>query len=322
MDYYKVLGLKPNATEEDIKKAYKKLAMKYHPDRNVNASDKVKQENEENFKKINEAYQSLLNGNNQQGQHFDSSTSYTYDDFNSFFKENNYKDIRDFFNKNSSFYSNSSNKKQSYENEYAYKRKDKVPLKANASISFSTYYNGGVIEVSIPVVKNCSVCNGKGINEKLGSLCHDCNSTGRINLNLVNKFNVPKESLILNSSIEYEGEKYNVLINLEIRETNELKFKNEVDVFTKLKIPFNIALFGGVIDYKYFNNKTYSIKIKENTDNGSLIRLKEKGLKSGNKIGDLYLKTEIVLPKNLTKEDLNKLSEIFKENHVLVEAKE
>lgn len=53
-DYYKILGVERSANEDDIRKAYRKLAMKYHPDRNPN--DK---QAEERFKEINEAYQVL-----------------------------------------------------------------------------------------------------------------------------------------------------------------------------------------------------------------------------------------------------------------------
>ena len=53
-DYYKTLGVERNASEEDIRKAYRKLAMQYHPDRNPND-----QQAEERFKEINEAYQVL-----------------------------------------------------------------------------------------------------------------------------------------------------------------------------------------------------------------------------------------------------------------------
>ncbi len=53
-DYYKILGVDRNSSEEDIKKAYRKLALKYHPDRNPG-----NQQSEESFKEINEAYQVL-----------------------------------------------------------------------------------------------------------------------------------------------------------------------------------------------------------------------------------------------------------------------
>ncbi len=53
-DYYKILGVERNATEQEIKKSYRKLALKYHPDRNPGKKDA-----EEKFKEINEAYQVL-----------------------------------------------------------------------------------------------------------------------------------------------------------------------------------------------------------------------------------------------------------------------
>src|SRR5512139_2010075 len=53
-DYYEVLGVNKDASEEDLKKAYRKLAMKYHPDRNPDAKDA-----EEKFKEAKEAYEVL-----------------------------------------------------------------------------------------------------------------------------------------------------------------------------------------------------------------------------------------------------------------------
>ena len=55
MDYYKILGVNRNATQEEIKKAYKKLAIKWHPDKNINN----KEEAEKKFKEISEAYSIL-----------------------------------------------------------------------------------------------------------------------------------------------------------------------------------------------------------------------------------------------------------------------
>lgn len=57
-NHYKTLGLNPGATEDEIKRAYKKLALKWHPDRNTD-----KEKAEEEFKKISQAYQCLTNPN-------------------------------------------------------------------------------------------------------------------------------------------------------------------------------------------------------------------------------------------------------------------
>jgi molecular chaperone DnaJ len=62
--YYDILGVPRTATEGDIKKAYKKLAMKYHPDKN--AGDKA---SEAKFKQLNEAYQTL--GDTQKKKNYD-----------------------------------------------------------------------------------------------------------------------------------------------------------------------------------------------------------------------------------------------------------
>ena len=59
--YYEKLGLEDNACDEEIKKAYKKMAIKYHPDKQGNKSDKEKEEAEKNFKIIAEAYEILTN---------------------------------------------------------------------------------------------------------------------------------------------------------------------------------------------------------------------------------------------------------------------
>lgn len=59
--YYQVLELQNNASDEEVKKAYKKMAVKYHPDKHANSSEQEKKEAEENFKKIADAYDVLTN---------------------------------------------------------------------------------------------------------------------------------------------------------------------------------------------------------------------------------------------------------------------
>lgn len=58
-DPYEVLGINPTASDDEIKKAYRRLAMKYHPDKVEGMGEEVKKQAEEQFKKINEAYETL-----------------------------------------------------------------------------------------------------------------------------------------------------------------------------------------------------------------------------------------------------------------------
>lgn len=60
-EYYQILELQNNATDEEVKKAYKKMAIKYHPDKHASSSEQEKKEAEEKFKKIAEAYEVLTN---------------------------------------------------------------------------------------------------------------------------------------------------------------------------------------------------------------------------------------------------------------------
>lgn len=61
VDYYQILGVSKDASAEDVKRAYRKLAMRYHPDHQQGKSDSEKKEAEEKFKLVNEAYEVLSN---------------------------------------------------------------------------------------------------------------------------------------------------------------------------------------------------------------------------------------------------------------------
>ena len=85
-DYYKILGVKKEATDAEIKKAYRKLALKWHPDKNPNN----REEAEEKFKKINEAY-SVLSDKDKRRQ-YDRGGDFSFD-FGSFNADDIFKDF-------------------------------------------------------------------------------------------------------------------------------------------------------------------------------------------------------------------------------------
>ena len=183
-DYYEVLGVSKTATDEELKKAYRKLAKKYHPDANPDN----KKEAEEKFKEVNEAYEVLSNpqktrnydqfgtadpsqgfGGGQgpfgQGGYYSYTTS-GFDDFG---------DLGDIF---SSFFGGSGFSSRQRANNGPVKGAD---LKANISISFEDAYLGCEKEIVLNRNEECSVCHGSGA--KPGTTietCSICHGTGSI----------------------------------------------------------------------------------------------------------------------------------------------
>ena len=189
-DYYEVLGVSKTATIDEIKRAFRKLAMKYHPDRNKEPDAESK------FKEINEAYQVLsdeekrrlydqfgFDGLNQSG--FSGENINPFDIFNSFFKGQGGNgqfhfnfggedDEDDIF---SSFFGGSQRRR----------RNKKGPgfspnIQAQATISFLNSILGTDKEFTIPVKKVCDECNGTGAGDKGKDVktCDRCNGTGYV----------------------------------------------------------------------------------------------------------------------------------------------
>lgn len=179
-DYYEVLGVNKNATDEELKKAYRKLAKKYHPDANPDN----KKEAEAKFKEVNEAYEVLSDSQKRKvydqfghdgpagfGGFNGQNGSYTYTNYGGGFGDDIFSDIFKGFGFD--FGGRDSSRKQGPQRG--------ADLKYNIEISFEDAYLGIEKEISINRYEQCSTCHGE--KTKPGThaqTCTVCGGTGRI----------------------------------------------------------------------------------------------------------------------------------------------
>jgi len=290
IDYYKILGIEKNATESDIKKAYRKLARKYHPDLNPNSK-----EAEKKFKEINEANEVLSRKENRKkydkygkdwehAEHFENAEKqqqYQQSSQQGSSGGFNESDYSDFFE--SMFGGRSSRNSR---NSVKFRGQDyHAELQLNLKDVYKTHkrtltVNGKNIRLTIPAgVKNGQIIKikghgGEGINGG------------------------PKGDLHIKFSI-----------------TNNTKFKLENDnLYTNVDLDLYKALLGGDITIATFDGKV-KLKIKPETQNGTKIKLKGKGFpvyKKEGSFGDLYITYQIITPIKLTEKEKELFTELSK----------
>lgn len=168
-DLYGVLGVSKTASDNEIKSAYKKLALKYHPDRQANKSDKEKKEAEDKFKEVNEAYQVLSDPNKR----------HQYDTFGTIDGAGQggggFDDMAEMFRNfmhgnHGGFGGFGGRQRQGGE-----RGQD---VKMNFTISIEEIINGIDREVEFKARTRCKSCGGAGGTGK--KTCPHCNGTGMI----------------------------------------------------------------------------------------------------------------------------------------------
>lgn len=288
-DYYKILGVDKSASNDEIKKAYRKLAKKYHPDLNPNDGKA-----QEKFKDINEAYEVLGDEEKRKkydtfgsgynftnGQNFDPSQfgfenfgngyRYTYttgggegfsDFFNMFFGDGDFG-ISDLFGGRTRRNSYYEPKPQSYESEI--------------NISLQEGYNG--------TNKTLSIRTGSG-NKSLS-------------------VKVPK-GILPGKKIKIKGKKAGIDgdIYLKINFIPDEKLKLEgLDIYKKVDLfPWDAAL-GTKIVVDTLSGEKIKVTIPPNMESGKKIRIPRKGYRDMKRnTGDLYIEVNIVNPSKLTEE--------------------
>lgn len=283
-DYYKILGVDKNTDENEIKKAFRKLAKQWHPDKNPG-----NKKAESKFKEISEAYDVL--SDSLKRKKFDdfinintSNTTYSYKNAKDFTTEKYETEFSDFFKQ---FFKKRSKKKYSY-----FKGDD---LRGKITINIREAYTGSIrvintsnekIRIKIkPGITNDKILKvkGKGKPSKYGG------ENGDLFIRIV----IAKDNL-------YE------------RRKNDLIKKEVIDVFT--------AILGGEISVSTFKGKI-KVKIPPNFKFDKRLRLKGFGMPDYNnpdKFGDLHLDLKYKLPEFVSDEEqilLRRIKEIRNNPH-------
>ena len=169
MSFYEVLGIEKNASEEEIKKAYRKKAMQYHPDRNAWDKDA-----EQKFKEVNEAYSTLSDKQKRQQYDMFGSTGWAagWNPFGWWFQGNVNVDFGDIFE---SFFGGGFGWGQQRQARKEFKWED-LEYTINLDLKTSIYWWKETI--SFNKLEQCSTCNGEGGEWK--KACSKCNGTGKV----------------------------------------------------------------------------------------------------------------------------------------------
>jgi len=333
-NFYDILGIAKGASDDEIKKAYRKLAMQYHPDRNQ--GDK---EAEEKFKDINEAYQ-VLSDPQKKAQYDQFGTT----DFSGaggaggfdFSGMGGFEDIFD------SFFGGFSSQRRRNGPERG------ADLEYTISLSFEEAVFGIEKEISISKNENCETCNGTGAKPGTSTkTCDKCNGTGQVKY----QRSTPLGSFVTTSTCDKCGGRGNVIDNPctschgkgTVRKNKKIKIKVPAGVDTGNVLPLRgqgePGKNGGpsgdlyvnirVAPHQVFSRKGFDIsieehisfgkaalgteirvptidgdvkyKIPEGTQPGTIFRLKGKGVPkvNGHGRGDQYVKLIVDVPKNL-----------------------
>lgn len=303
-DYYKILGVEKNSTQEEIKKAYRKLALKYHPDKNPN--DKAA---EEKFKEITEANEVLsdpekrkkydqLGANWKQyeragGASDDWFRQYSSGQGGSSFRfEGDLGDLfgnlggfSDFFE---SFFGGRSRHQQT--GGFSQSSLKGSDYEANLNLTLEEAYNGTERLINI---------DGRKLKIKI-----DPGTREGKRLRLRNQGAPGIQG----------GGRGDLYLNIHILDHPFYEVKDD-DLYYNLDVDLYTAVLGGKVQIKTIDNKKINLDIPKESENGKLLRIKNMGMmKPGSNVkGDLIVRINIQIPKNLTGEELKlfkKLSEL------------
>ena len=346
-DFYEILGVSKDADDDEIKKSYRKLAMKFHPDRN-----KGNREAEKKFKEVSAAYEILK----------DSQKRAAYDQYgHDAFRQGGMGGAQGFGDFSGGF---SDIFEEFFGGSFASSSRQRSPsrgsdLRYNMSVTLQEAFGGKKSQIRIPSYVSCDLCSATGSADKTGpSICASCNGHGKVR-STSGFFSIERScsacggegSSIKNSCLKCSGTgriKKQKTISVTIPagvdtgtririsgegepgqrgagngdlyifinvQKDKLFEREEENIFCHVPISITTAIIGGEIEIPTIEGKKARLTIPSGTQSETQFRLRGKGMSilRQNRRGDMYVETGVEIPVNLTGKQKSILKEFEKE---------
>jgi len=343
-DYYDILKVRKDASKEEIKKSYKQLAKKYHPDLNKETGS------EEKFKEVSEAYAVLSDDNKKQQYdqfgHAGFDQRFSQEDI---FRGFNFDVFNDVFGKRDGF----SNVFDMFFGGGRERQRKGSDLRYDLEIDFEEAVNGIEKEIKFHKLDSCEECEGKGgknfqkcskcngngqvrvsrrtpfgvftqvatcsdcegRGEEIKDKCKECRGKGRVEIEKKLKVKIPAgvdngSNLRLRDEGEAVkgGENGDLYVVLHVKPSKVFE-RRGYDLFLKVPVSFSQAALGDKVEIPILGGKK-KIKVDAGVQSGTILRMKDEGIKrlGGSVKGDLFVDIIVKSPEKLSKKE----KELFK----------
>lgn len=328
-DYYKILEINKNSSNDEIKKSYRRLSKLHHPDINKNVDDKF-------FKEIASAYSILSDSKlkNEYDRRSPYGKNYQPNPFGNMFGNSSFEfhfgEAGDIF---SQFFGNSpfGSGFNPFQRE---KFKENLDINLSTTINLKQIYNNETLILKYKKFvscvdckgtgfdkeshsENCDVCDGTGIYN--GRTCDYCRGEGKIYTGQCktckgekiilkdSEVNIQSVSQVRNSvrnvyrgyghqSKYYKDKNGSLILTINIDRNDSYEIINNFDLSKTVDIHFQDAIDGNNLLFNHIDDTILKVKLPLKTKNNDIIKIKEKGLlKNDNSRGDLYLKNNIII---------------------------
>lgn len=346
-DFYETLGVQRGADEKELKNAFRKLAMKYHPDRNPGDKDC-----EHKFKEINEAYETLRNP--QKRAAYDRYGHAAFENggmggAGAGFAPGGFADIfEDIFG----------DMMGGRQRRSSGGRERGADLRYNMEVTLEEAFGGKTAQIRVPASISCTECSGSGAKpgtspvtcsmcggagrvraaqgffsiertcpqcqgrgQTIKDPCAKCAGQGRVTEEKTLSVNIPagiEDGTRIRLSGEGEagyrgGPSGDLYIFISVK-PHEFFQRDGADLFCKVPISMTTAALGGSFEVTTLDGTQTRVKVPEGTQYGRQFRLKGKGMPVLRQpvFGDLYIQTAVETPQNLTKRQRELLEEFEK----------